>query len=301
MERLLLVLAVAVCACSKKPAVPVEPPAEAQIPAPPRPAVKALDMVHPEHPEHTTWSVHSADGAATLEQTEGGDSCDVHCTARAGELWASDRCIGSSSDAVFIANDCSTAIVVITQPKTSRPWEDTTVLLTYKGPHLQRSFTGGPMLDTKQVQQNGPTFVWLKEPPHYMRSGGGIEFQVMSGRITRLPLGGGDITKETVWSVGDDGGSVALPPAPAQAKRPEDEQPAEEEQPQAAEPAPTPAPAPEEPKPLCGPRGCYQQLRQDAPTINAPPGEATVCHGAGEACGSNADCCGGTCSEGSCR
>src|SRR5690348_7846156 len=114
----LLFLAVAVCACSKKPAAPAEPPPEAQIPAPPRPALKSLEQVHAEHPEHVTWTVHSADGAATLEQTEGGDTCDVHCTARAGEIWASDRCVRSSGDAVFIANDCSTAIVVITQPKT---------------------------------------------------------------------------------------------------------------------------------------------------------------------------------------
>src|SRR5581483_6939532 len=98
-------------------------------------------------------------------------------------------------------------------------------------------------------------------------SGARIEFEVMSGRVTRLPLGGGDITKETVWSLGDDGGSAAPPPPPAQDKRPEDEQPPEEEQPRPGQTAPAPAPAAEEPKPLCGPRGCYQQLRQDAPTI----------------------------------
>jgi hypothetical protein len=296
MSRLLL-LALALAACTKKPKA--EPPPEPEVPAPPRPAQHTLMMEHlPEVPK-TGWLASSMDGATHLEVTKSGNSCEAHCGSAGGDFWTSDRCIGGPGEAIFLTADCSGIIVIVTDPPATRPWDDTPVVFTYRGAALSHSYEGGPMVLSSAVGRANNHYQWLKDTPHYLSNGEGVEFQVLGGRTTRLPLRPhGAIGVQTRYMISDGGSSA---PAPLGTR--EDDEPLQPVivQNQPSQPPPKTATPPAEPKPLCNERGCFNQNAQEAPTLKAAQGEPLVCHGAGEGCGNNADCCGGNCSDGTCQ
>jgi hypothetical protein len=195
--------------------------------------------------------------------------------------------------------------VVFAAPPLAKPWSETVALRTYARAAVEKSYLGGPMLPEASVERGSDGYRWLKDEPHYMRGGAGIEFAVLGGKVTRLPFREG-ATEETLVNERE------TPREPEPEAKPEPLRPIElhetqgspyaNVQPAPKREAPEPRPEPTHTLTVPNPRGGYMQVPvQAAPTITAPPGEITACRNEGEGCGTNADCCGGNCSGGTCR
>jgi hypothetical protein len=291
----LLVLGVMFGVCSKAP--PAEAPAAPEQGAAGRGELSATGT-------ERRWSATSADGMAKLEQVEAGGDCTVRCMLGASIAWTSTACIGTRDDRVFISNDCSAAIRVVTEPPITRSWPTTEVIFTYRGATLTHTYQGGPML--AQAERAGERYRWLQGEPRYLRSGAGVELRVLSGRATRLPFQEGAAVNEETY-VNDRPETPDPPAVRTQHSAYQPYNPPPPPPPVAARnPSPAPAPAPQDRnKPqvttFCNGSGCWNQLVQPAPTLRVKPGEERLCRHEGDGCGTNADCCGGNCSEGTCH
>lgn len=248
--------------------------------------------------------IKSFGGGAVLEQLRTATGCTARCILKSRELWTSPHCFGAEGDFVFVSDDCEAVISVTAAPPAETRWADTVVLTRYARDSTEREYKGGPMLADSAVQRKSGRYQWLKSDPHHMRGGVGVEFNVLSGTTTRLPFRESTVLGEERY---ENAGSAPSPAAAqGQAARryePRYPDPAYAAPTHAAPAAPPPAPAPEPARTIrvWTNRGAADIPVQAAPTIKPDPGGAMSCRTEGQGCGTNADCCGGTCAGGQCR
>jgi len=279
------------CARKEAPAPPV--PAEER-PAPSSPAPKEQGYL---------WTSRSSDGAARLEQVRTEAACTSRCISGGGEVWSSAECLTDRDQKVFLTNDCEVAISVVESPSIDRPWAETVVLTRWRRGKREREWSGGPMLASSLVEKSNGRYRWLKAEPRYMRGGAGVELTVLTGMATRLPFRDSTALGEERY---ENAGSPEEPRA-----RPYELRPALRgvAVPDSAPPPARPTPPVEPP---AAPRhytqricfaggGCTDVPVQAPPTIKKDSSGALTCRSEGEGCGTNADCCGGNCSGGTCR
>ncbi|MBL8954356.1 MAG: hypothetical protein JNK82_26495 [Myxococcaceae bacterium] len=256
--------------------------------------------------ETVTWARRSADGSARLEQTRSGTSCTSRCITSGGTVWSSTECLTDQHHQVFLTNDCEVVISVIESPKTDEPWAETVVLNRWKREKHERDWRGGPMLASSKVETTNGRYRWLNAEPRYLRDGAGVEFTVRTGMRTRLPFRDSTALGEERY---ENAGSPDEPRATAyQVPALLGGMPVT---PYAPEPPAPPAQAPVHAQPpvqrtykqrwCFSSGGCADIPLQAPPTIKKDSSGALTCRNEGEACGTNADCCGADCTSGACR
>jgi hypothetical protein len=240
------------------------------------------------------WRAQSPSGAAAMEQTTTAAGCHTRCAVSGQERWAKESCLADRDDFVFVSDDCATAIIVAASPQATQSWAHLPVLFRYQRGNLTRSYPGGPMLSDDAVDRDKGRYRWLKGPPKYLHNGVGISFEVLSGRVTRLPFQEGD--RINVDNYVNDRPSQPESPPPRQ---------------------PAVAQAPAEPERVitgtsdaghwehstttvltrvCDLSGC--RYIEQGPSTLTDTGDGLVCRTEGQDCGNGTDCCGGNCSEG---
>jgi len=178
-------LLVALAACKKPaPEAPVPEPAV----APPLAAAGPLD-------EKWTWRAVSFSKAIALEQRgRSATDCDVTCGSEGQPKWTLAACIASKDDFTFLAEDCSTVLVLLEYPKKVDGWRTAPVLRVLRNGTAVGEFSGAQLVaDASRIKENGAHFRWLAgalgekgAAPRYLSDGLGVQFEAIDGRATTL-------------------------------------------------------------------------------------------------------------------
>ena len=148
-----LVIAVMMLGCEK--AQPVEPTPLQVLVAPPTPPT-------PPAPTPLSWQVFSWGSAAALTQTAVDPrTCTLVCARDGKQVWSQPVCAAASSDFVFVAEDCSIAMVLFEYPMRGTPTESTHVAATVSGEGAQLYTLEQVMNQPARSKGEGRRVRWL--------------------------------------------------------------------------------------------------------------------------------------------
>ena len=152
-------------------------------------------------PAELSWSVTSTDGQATLTQEASSPTaCAVSCELgkKHNLIWRQSRCLGRSTDFVFVAQDC-TALVLYEYPLRAERTEATVVAAMASGSTTTTFSLEHFVASPSKLPGEGRRVRWLSgvvgEPgvsPHLSPTGGEVEFGTLDGlrRTVRLSHSG---------------------------------------------------------------------------------------------------------------
>ena len=159
--------------------------APAVVAAPEAPSPAAPSAQDERSPEE--WTITSADGTAELRHAPG---CRVKCLRDGRQVWEVEgECEGTRADLRFVSNDCVVSATFFASPA---PAAHRQFIQIFRLGRPERAVLDMGLTRDKAALASSHLIAGMHgnpgEPPHYSSDGDAVEFGVVDGTASRVPL-----------------------------------------------------------------------------------------------------------------